>query len=829
MSIQVLWQSLYRIVRNKWNTGNIFDSQSVDPFIIRRGILSTRLYSILVIISLITLITYTSLSNRIENKTVILPSQSIYEDLQKKYADILQCSCTQVSVPYGNFVQTSLLFHQVCLSNFISQQWINFIFQTNSASIWSIDVRTSLSAMWQLIRTFCQNSINIITDALNQFNNSPLVNTMLLTEELLEAKVQATLYLSRQTALSTLTQPMTIVHKITQANQLVTGLLTNYVAVTQNFGLTQDNRVFDIGYMNVSLYAGLFGNKYILNNSTRVCSCQNNGSCPLPGNLYLYKTYETFGIYDLSRIKANETLSGIIIDCLPSQMTLSSSLECYYNQSCLNILLSSYKNPLNILILNQSLSSRFLSTTKIELLIYELFLEEIFNATNYTKYYSQCSPSVCQYTYIHSFSWIYILIIFTGLLGGITTVLHIITPYIIQLILFSNNYQQNEQNQIRPKEFFVKFKNKIQNFNSYSKHSRDPIRVYHGVLATRLYIILLLISISIITLFSYPQNEIVNEIIRNLSEEEYKELDEKYSPTLTCPSSFCDIAKIIINNETNRFLTTTTFVHAQLLTNDLFNSQINSAINTFIQLTKHEYLYRMNLTNGLLHSNQYLSHMIASTDLDTTLSYWSNGANTIQIITDAMYTLDASGDKCYRVLDSTCNIDNEVFSDFGDGWSINWQLDGIRGGCSVMNSVLKSSLMCWFENTCLNHLRTLVKTAQLPSITSLDSTLSSRYFPNTSIEIIFNELMIEEWNFSSSYSIYYQKCKPSFCSYTHEKKPSIVYTIIIIISLIGGINVILRLFSPLIIKIIFKFIHRLKRKNSLQISTVQQENVEIRS
>ncbi|CAF1594008.1 unnamed protein product, partial [Adineta steineri] len=128
-----------------------------------------------------------------------------------------------------------------------------------------------------------------------------------------------------------------------------------------------------------------------------------------------------------------------------------------------------------------------------------------------------------------------------------------------------------------------------------------------------------------------------------------------------------------------------------------------------------------------------------------------------------------------------------------------------------------------------NQLRTLVKTAQLPSINPLDSTLPSRYFPNTSIEIIFNELMIEEWNFSPSYSIYYQKCKPSFCSYTHEKKPSIVYTIIIIISLIGGINVILRLFSPLIIKIIFKFIHMLKRKNSLQISTVQQENVGIRS
>ncbi|CAF4132764.1 unnamed protein product, partial [Adineta steineri] len=88
---------------------------------------------------------------------------------------------------------------------------------------------------------------------------------------------------------------------------------------------------------------GIFGNKYILKNSTLVCSCQNNGSCPLPANLYLYKTFETFGIYDLNRIK-----------------------NVFFNQSCLNILLLSYNNTLNISILNQSLSSRFLSTTKIE-------------------------------------------------------------------------------------------------------------------------------------------------------------------------------------------------------------------------------------------------------------------------------------------------------------------------------------------------------------------------------------------------------------------------------------------------------------------------------
>ncbi|CAF1557725.1 unnamed protein product [Adineta steineri] len=218
----------------------------------------------------------------------------------------------------------------------------------------------------------------------------------------------------------------------------------------------------------------------------------------------------------------------------------------------------------------------------------------------------------------------------------------------------------------------------------------------------------------------------------------------------------------------------------------------------------------MNLTNGLLHNNQYISHMLSSTVPCTLLLQWSDGPYSIEIVTEAMYTVNASGDKCYCVLDSTCDIDN-LFVTIEGMWSfdlkLDCELDGIRYGCSIMDSVLKSSLMCWFENTCLNQLRTFVSAANLPilpSITPLNSTLSSRYSPNTSIEIIFNEIMIEEWNFSSSYSIYYQKCKPSSCSFTYEKKTSIIYLITIIISLIGGINVILRLFSPLIIKIIFK-------------------------
>ena len=96
----------------------------------------------------------------------------------------------------------------------------------------------------------------------------------------------------------------------------------------------------------------------------------------------------------------------------------------------------SYSTKINISILDQSLLTRFNPKTKIEYLINELFIENIFNQTNYTKYYLECLPNTCHYTYLNRFNWIYILTIFISLFGGITTILRVISPPIIKLFLF---------------------------------------------------------------------------------------------------------------------------------------------------------------------------------------------------------------------------------------------------------------------------------------------------------------------------------------------------------------------------------------------------------
>ncbi len=417
----------------------------------------------------------------------------------------------------------------------------------------------------------------------------------------------------------------------------------------------------------------------------------------------------------------------------------------------------------------------------------------------------------------------------------------------------------------------------------YDEHSHDPIRAYRGRLATRLYIILVFISLCTITVLPNFSSETINEIISYPSMQEYENLEKKYTSTLICPctqisipyedflkievkyhqicssdfvqswwyesflplntsdrkfnfltfapsyfqtlSTFCDIANITINDAIKRFYATN-FVNSQHLSNNSFILRVNSLNKTFAELTRTEFLYRMNLTNLLLHSNQYISNMQTNAYFDLRIVSHDMIPQYITMDLKALFVSNKNNTRCYCIFDSTCNLDHNLNAEFVT-FPLDWQLEGLHGGCSIINSVLKSSMECWFNKTCLSQLRTLFKNASVSipdSVTPLNETLSSRYYPSTSIETIFNEMMIEEWNFSYSIEKFYSKCKPSFCSFTYEKEINIVYIITIIVSLIGGINTILQLISPLIIKIVFKFIDILKHCTSSQSPTVQEEN-----
>ena len=138
---------------------------------------------------------------------------------------------------------------------------------------------------------------------------------------------------------------------------------------------------------------------------------------------------------------------GIVFGCLPIDGLRQSTLECLYNSTCLQ-LLADFLNMSNIPdALNRSVASRFypISTTTIGELIDEFFIETWQNSSNYSEYYSSCSPSSCEYSYETRSSLLYILTTFLGLYGGLTVGLKFIVWYSLKIYWKTQQYVGNRR------------------------------------------------------------------------------------------------------------------------------------------------------------------------------------------------------------------------------------------------------------------------------------------------------------------------------------------------------------------------------------------------
>jgi len=81
---------------------------------------------------------------------------------------------------------------------------------------------------------------------------------------------------------------------------------------------------------------------------------------------------------------------------------------------------------------------------------------------------------------------------------------------------------------------------------------------------------------------------------------------------------------------------------------------------------------------------------------------------------------------------------------------------------------------------------------------------SSRFPPKTPVLTIVKELMIEQWNPLPTYDLYWQACAPTYCTYrqtVHTK--TFVEIVVTIVSMLGGLIVILRMITPRIVNFLF--------------------------
>jgi len=85
----------------------------------------------------------------------------------------------------------------------------------------------------------------------------------------------------------------------------------------------------------------------------------------------------------------------------------------------------------------------------------------------------------------------------------------------------------------------------------------------------------------------------------------------------------------------------------------------------------------------------------------------------------------------------------------------------------------------------------------------LNQTVPSQYNTSTLMLTIIENIMIEEWSKEVSYSKFFDQCHPSYCIYSVNERPSAIFIITTVIGIFSGLNVVLKLLTPLILRGIY--------------------------
>jgi hypothetical protein len=373
------------------------------------------------IIALSILVLYTSLVIVTKTVTIKQPTVNVYTELQTKYSQTIVCPCTQISINYEKFISFNPTFHQICSSDFVTEQWINYFAMSVLQHTWEHDLRVIGPIYFSSLIRFCDLSVETINNALLLFNFTKYITKNLQEVNLFRSQTEQITTLFKQTTTSSYLLALSMGKQMTSGNGLFSVVTDNYEY--ESVGTNSFNQVF---------VPAIYTSQNSTNGSTN-CSCK----------FYPNTCGELTGIYALSfpKVELIFEIPGLWLGCYMIGSLYESTFECYFNQSCLDkiyqLIASTSAHPFNAtaMIYNSS-NTQYETTTKLQKIIEQLMIEQWNDEILFNSYFEQCNPSFCIYTYNTRQDLADIFTTTIGLIGGLTTILKIIVIPIVALVAF---------------------------------------------------------------------------------------------------------------------------------------------------------------------------------------------------------------------------------------------------------------------------------------------------------------------------------------------------------------------------------------------------------
>jgi hypothetical protein len=258
----------------------------------------------------------------------------------------------------------------------------------------------------------------------------------------------------------------------------------------------------------------------------------------------------------------------------------------------------------------------------------------------------------------------------------------------------------------------------------------------------------------------------------------------------TSPSSFqalatlCQSIKTTINNNLIQFYSTQ-YVSTSVTPIEIFQLRAQQSMHQFITSTAISFSSSLSMILGIIQGNALMS------GLQTNYQQYVQNS--------FVYSVATIYNGCDCNFSSTCIYQSAIYN-YPSRTPV-FIVPGFYTGCYVIEALLQSNLQCFYDQNCINQLQTYMPSSSSIQMTALYSS-SSQYSANTTLSILLDQLMTEQWNSSISYDNYYAVCQPIQCSYTIQTRNDVTYIISMLIGVVGGTIAILQFIVPRLVKFI---------------------------
>jgi hypothetical protein len=242
---------------------------------------------------------------------------------------------------------------------------------------------------------------------------------------------------------------------------------------------------------------------------------------------------------------------------------------------------------------------------------------------------------------------------------------------------------------------------------------------------------------------------------------------------------------------------------------DVFQYQSNALILQFKSATIQEFLFSLKIVVDTTQTNSFFS--IHQTNAKAEAS--ADGERVL--FKPVVY------DGCSCLMKSTCTSASVLY-DLSTNRTL-FIIPGMSNGCYVVEALLRSNLQCFYNSTCFEALTTYFNESLPSSIRVMNASASSNYSVTSNVSELLDNLMVEDWSWSSTYTNYFTACQPSECSYTVQSRNDAIYIVTTLAGLIGGLTTGIKLILPSLLQLL-RYITKKRNRIVSNNTNVRNEN-----